>query len=53
MLAEKGNADDQNNAEDDPPNFETICVLFKNTTAKFLAEIAENVRYPLSNYIGI
>lgn len=32
---------------------ETICVLFKNTTAKFLAEIAENVRYPLSDYVGI
>ena len=53
MLAEKGNADDQNNAEDGPPNFETICVLFENTTAKVLAEIAKNVRYPLSNYAGI
>ena len=43
MLAEEGNADDQNTVEDDPPTFETICILFQKTTAKVLGEIAKKL----------
>jgi hypothetical protein len=41
VLAEEGNADDQNTIEDDPPIFETIRIVFQMTTAKVLAECKE------------
>ena len=43
VLAEEGNTDDKNNAEDDPPTFETIRIIFQKTTAKVLAEIAKKL----------
>jgi hypothetical protein len=43
VLAEEGNADDQNTVEDDRPTFETIRILFQKTTAKDLGEIAKKL----------
>jgi len=43
VLAEEGNADDQNTVEDDPPTFETIRILFQMTTDKVLGEIAKKL----------
>jgi hypothetical protein len=35
VLAEEGNTDDKNNAEDDPPTFETIRIIFQRPQPKF------------------
>ena len=43
VLAEEGNTDDENNAEDDPPTFDTIRIIFQKTTVKVLAEIAKKL----------
>ena len=48
VLAEEGNADDQNTVEDNPPTFETIRILFQMTTAKVLGEIAKKLDVTLN-----